>query len=70
MRGTVPGTARRFWAQLLAYAFSLVYGFLIDRPNRDLSSSENIIDIATLDDLGDQGGLYAFIECGGGQKSR
>jgi len=43
----------------------LVFEFLIDRPNRDLSSSENIIDIATLDDQDDQGGLYAFIECGG-----
>jgi hypothetical protein len=61
MRGTMPGTATRFWAGLLVYAFTLVFGFLIDRPNRYLSSSENFIDIAWLDDPDDPDGLFATL---------
>jgi hypothetical protein len=34
---------------------------MIDRPNRDLSSSENIIDIVWLDDQDYQGGILAYI---------
>jgi hypothetical protein len=46
MRGTVPGTAGQSGARLLVYAFTLVFGFLIDRPNRNLSSTGNIIGFA------------------------
>jgi hypothetical protein len=68
MRGTVPGTARRFWAGLFVYAFTFVFGFMIDRPNRHLSSTGNIIDIAHLDDLDDPDGLNPFLVLSAGMR--
>jgi hypothetical protein len=61
MRGTLSGTGRRFWAGLLVYVFTLVFGFLIDHPNCDLSTHENTFDFQTLDDPDDLGGLHAFV---------
>jgi hypothetical protein len=57
MRGTLRGTARRFWARLLVCAFTLVFEFMIIRPIRDLSSTGNTCEFAKLDDLDDLGGL-------------